>query len=82
MNLFHGLMGLTSIKQEHISITHRVGPFRSFQNRPVIVKFVSRKMKILVMKNRRTLRNKQQQVYINDDLTKLNSQRLAEVKKT
>lgn len=81
LNLLHKELQLTSIKSDDISIAHRIGPFRKQQNRPVIVKFVSRKTKTLIMKNKKNLRNKHSQVFINEDLTKLNFQRLGEIKR-
>ncbi|KAL8599237.1 hypothetical protein ACOMHN_007953 [Nucella lapillus] len=77
----HRQMGLTSVTNEHISIAHRVGPCRQSQNRPVIIKLIARKTKTLIMKNKKLFKGKRPLVYVNEDLTKLNAQRLAEVKK-
>ncbi|KAL8598769.1 hypothetical protein ACOMHN_033332 [Nucella lapillus] len=79
VDFLHSQLGLTTITSDHISIAHRVGPYRQSQNRPIIVKFISRNTKVLVMKNKRNLKG--QKIYINEDLTKLNAQRLAELKK-
>ncbi|KAL8608721.1 hypothetical protein ACOMHN_067673 [Nucella lapillus] len=79
VDFLHSQLGLTTITSDHISIAHRVGPYRQSQNRPIIVKFISRKTKVSVMKNKRNLKG--QKIYINEDLTKLNAQRLAELKK-
>ncbi|KAL8603177.1 hypothetical protein ACOMHN_032623 [Nucella lapillus] len=79
VDFLHSQLGLPTITSDHISIAHRVGPYRQSQNRPIIVKFISRKTKVSVMKNKRNLKG--QKIYINEDLTKLNAQRLAELKK-
>ncbi|KAL8575858.1 hypothetical protein ACOMHN_014863 [Nucella lapillus] len=79
VDFLHGQLGLTTITSDHISIAHRVGPYRQSQNRPIIVKFISRKTKVAVMKNKRNLKG--QKIYINENLTKLNAQRLAALKK-
>ncbi|KAL8613743.1 hypothetical protein ACOMHN_029600 [Nucella lapillus] len=79
VDFLHSQQGLTTITSDHIIIAHRVGPYRQSQNRPIIVKFISRKTKVSVMKNKRNLKG--QKIYINEYLTKLNAQRLAELKK-
>ncbi|KAL8615850.1 hypothetical protein ACOMHN_058917 [Nucella lapillus] len=79
VDFLHSQLGLTTITSDHISIAHRMGPYIQSQNRPIIVKFISRKAKVSVMKNKRNLKG--QKIYINEDLTKLNAQRLAELKK-
>ena len=50
--VFHDKLGLRYIKPEHIEAAHRVGKKVAGKTRPIIVKFVSRKMKQDVIKNR------------------------------
>jgi exosome complex exonuclease DIS3/RRP44 len=60
-----------------IDRAHRVGQKKQ-QNRPVLVKFASYQTKQLILKSRRNLRenNDYENVYINEDLTKLRSELL------
>ena len=50
--VFHDKLGLRYIKPEHIEAAHRVGKKVAGKTRPIIVKFVSRKTKQDVIKNR------------------------------
>ncbi|XP_050399971.1 uncharacterized protein LOC126817162 isoform X2 [Patella vulgata] len=59
---------------EHIGIAHRLGPFKVGKCRGIIVKFISRKDKFNVMKNRRNLKGSN--ITIREDLTRINSQLL------
>ena len=58
----------------------KVGKYRKKQNRPVIVRLTNRKVKTDIFKQRKKLRESNQTVFINEDLTKLNSQRLYRIK--
>ena len=59
------------IRSEDISVCHRL-PARSGP-KPLIVKFVRRQVKSMVMAGKKTLREQNSNVYINDDLTPLRS---------
>ena len=52
LRVFHDKLGPRYIKPEHIEAAHRVGKKVEGKTRPIIVKFVSRKMKQDVIKNR------------------------------
>ena len=70
LRVFHEKMGLRYIKPEHTEAAHRVGKKVAGKTRPIIVKFVSRKTKQDVIKNRRKLKNSDPKVVIVEDLTK------------
>ena len=82
------------VKREDISAVHRSGQKqvgenaggRHRTNRPVLVKFVSRKNKASVMKNKKNLKDitdaALKNVYVNDDLTPLRSKLLHKAKTT
>lgn len=72
----------TTIRPEDISTIHRTGQRRRGGNRPVLVRFVSRKKKVEVMRAKKNLKGKQgyQQVFINEDLTALRAKLLRYVK--
>ena len=53
-----------------------MGKYRQKQNRPVIVRLTNRKVKTDIFKQRKKLSESNQRVFINEDLAKLNSQRL------
>ena len=59
-----------NIKPEEIEVAHRVGKKNSGKNRPLLVKFVSRKTKSAVIRNRKLLKGSQPKVVIFEDLTK------------
>ncbi|KAK6168719.1 hypothetical protein SNE40_019905 [Patella caerulea] len=59
---------------EHIDIAHRLGPFKVGKCRGIIVKFMSRKDKLHVIKNRRNLKGSN--ITIREDLTRINAQLL------
>lgn len=63
---------------QQIDIAHRLGPFSRDSNRNVIVKFISRQVKINILSNCSALRNTG--VYINEDLTRLNSKVLSSMR--
>ncbi|KAK6171840.1 hypothetical protein SNE40_018265 [Patella caerulea] len=68
-----------SMTEDQIDIAHRIGTFKPNQNRSIIVKFLSRKYKIFVIKNRRKLKGSG--ISISEDLTPLNSQLLSRTSK-
>lgn len=59
------------LKPEDISVSHRLGKLTSDYDRPVIVKFVRRDTKRLIMMKKKALREKagHENTYLNDDLT-------------
>ena len=72
--------GLRNFTAHYVSVAHRVGKYRQKQNRPVIVRLTNRKVKTDIFKQRKKLKESNQTVFINEDLTKLNSQRLYRIK--
>lgn len=56
--------------QYDINNTYRLGNYRAGHTREVIVKFSSNLIKAKVMKHRRNLKDIQDKIYVNDDLTK------------
>ena len=66
------------ITPNDIDIAHRLGKYDKDRNRNIIVRFVSRAQKIRVFKYRKEL--KTADVYINEDLTKLNQDVLTSVR--
>ena len=60
------------LKPEDISVSHRLGKNSSNWDRPVIVRFVRRDTKKLVMSRKKALKEKAnfKEVYINEDLTR------------
>lgn len=70
-----------SVTSEDISVVHRTGQ-RKKGARHVLVRFISRKKKREVMKNRKNLKDKEafKQVYLNDDMTALRSRLMAYIK--
>ena len=68
--MLHDKLKLTNIKPWHIEAAHRVGKRKAGHNRPIIVKFVSRKNKRDVIQNRKLLKNVQPKIIIVEDLTK------------
>ena len=61
------------VSRADISICHRV-PSRNVkpgQGRPIIAKFVRRRTKIGLMTNKKKLKDSENKIYINDDLTLL-----------
>ena len=63
------------INESDIDIAHRLGKFKQGENRPVIIKFVRRQIKVDIVKNSK--RFKGSGIFVNDDLTKLNAEVLA-----
>ena len=70
-------MGL-DLSVQQIDIGHRLGPFSRDRNRNVIVKFISRQVKFNILAHCSALRNTG--VYINEDLTRLNSKVLSSMR--
>ena len=71
------------IEDRDISVTHRVGKPSPGVSRPVLCKFVSRKTRDVLMRNKKKLKNNAKyegKVYINDDLTKLRAKLVGYVK--
>lgn len=66
------------ISPNDIDIAHRLGKYKHDKNRNIIVRFVSRAMKIRVFKHRKELKNVD--IYVNEDLTKLNQDVLTSVR--
>ena len=71
--------GVTVTKND-ISACHRVGR-TSNGTRPVIVRFVSRRTRTDIMRNKKVLRQKSAKIFINDDLTPLRAKLLQYVKR-
>ena len=71
---------LRHVKSEDIEIAHRIGKRNQKGARAVIVRFMSRKVKNEVFRNRKKLMEKKCGVFIVEDLTKKNYQLLAKAK--
>ncbi|KAH3880540.1 hypothetical protein DPMN_004456 [Dreissena polymorpha] len=69
---------IAEISMNDFDIVHRI-PNRESKNRDIIFKFVSRFTKDKIIRNRKLLKNSN--VYVNEDLTKINLQVLMCVKK-
>jgi hypothetical protein len=71
------------IKREDIAVAHRAGKKPARGSRPILVKFVSRRTRNLVMAEKKNLKGKAnyERVFINDDLTPLRARLLGYVKK-
>ena len=70
MRVVQDKLGLRCITLEHIETADRVGKKVAGKTRPIIVRFVSRKTKQGVIKNRRKLKTSDPKVVIVEDLTK------------
>ena len=70
-----------TITKDDIADCHRVGRFHD-GSRPIIVRFVNRRKRTEVMRNKKALRDKDEckKVYLNDDLTSLRARLLKYVK--
>ena len=84
VNLEKRVLGLlqkagTQLTEKDIAACHRTGKPRN-GSRPVLVRFVSRKSKVTIMKSKRNLKDKNPRVFINDDLTSLRSRLLGYIK--
>jgi hypothetical protein len=62
-----------SIDRDDIDNSHRVGEKKGGKEREIIVKFKSFRSKLEFMKLRKELKNKNEKIFINDDLTKKRS---------
>jgi hypothetical protein len=71
-----------SVKPEDIAAIHRVGKGGGTKPRQIIVKFVSRRTRRLVMQRKKELKGKEKYkgIYLNDDLTPLRARLLKFVK--
>ena len=69
-----------NISPEVIDTAHRLGQFREDGNRPIIVKFVSRETKHLIIGSRRKLKGSA--IVIREDLTKKNAKLLETVSRS
>ena len=74
IGIFNDVMGL-DLSPYDIDIAHRLGKYDDKKIRPVIVKFVSRQTKYLVMQNANHLKGTK--LSLNEDLTMMNQQVLA-----
>ena len=72
LKVFHDLLGLRNITPLQIDACHRVGEGRQGNIRPLIVRFVSRKVRLEVLKARKRLKGVLPKVIIVDDLAKSN----------
>ena len=72
--------GIRNFTADHISVAHRVGKYRQKQNRQVIVRLTHRKVKTDIFRRRKKLGKPSQTVFVNENLTKPNSQRLHRIK--
>lgn len=69
-----------NIEKNDINIAHRLGPFKQGQNRPVIVRFMSRKHKIEACRARKILKGTK--YVIKEDLTQVNQKFLNDLYNT
>lgn len=67
------------IRREEIDIAHRLGKKKEGKHRQIIIKFQSRMLRDTVLKNRRVFKGSD--IFVNEDLTKINQQVLACVRK-
>ncbi|KAH3771145.1 hypothetical protein DPMN_172447 [Dreissena polymorpha] len=67
-----------SIEPHDIDIAHRLGKFSPNKNRPVIVRFVRRQIKIDILRKAKLFKGSG--IFVNEDLTKLNAEVLASVR--
>lgn len=70
------------ISKDDIAVAHRAG--REHRgSRPILVKFVSRRQRNVVMKAKKSLKSKEEykRVFVNDDITPLRARLLAYIKK-
>lgn len=63
------------INESDIDIAHRLGKFKQGENRPIIIKFVRRQIKVDIVKNSKSFKGSR--IFVNEDLTKLNAEVLA-----
>ena len=77
ITLLRNKLGIT-VEPRDIEACHRLGRFSTSADRPVIVRFTNRKIKVAAISNRRKLKG--QRVVITEDLTQANYQKLRQVK--
>jgi hypothetical protein len=70
LKIFKERLNLKDLKSGDIEVAHRLGKKKDGQKRPIIVKFVSRKSKNQVIKNRKLLKGKTPKIVIFEDLAK------------
>ena len=78
IDLIQQKLNLPHITSDHIEACHRVGRYREGKNRPIIVRFLSRKTKEIIIKERKKLKGSG--VIIAEDLTKVNAAWFFEIK--
>ena len=68
--------------KEHIeiSIAHRLGRRKTGESRPIICRLVRRADKPIIMKKRKTLREKKSKIYLAEDLTQKNQRLFRDVR--
>ena len=66
------------LDEHDVDIAHRLGDYRSSKPRSVIVKFTRRQTKVNVLKNAKKFKGTN--IFINEDLTKLNAEVLASLR--
>ncbi|KAH3883441.1 hypothetical protein DPMN_007396 [Dreissena polymorpha] len=64
-----------------IDITHRIGIFKKNNDRPIVLKMVSRMQRSYIMRHAKHLRKQSAPIYVHDHLTKLNAHVFACVRK-
>ena len=74
LRVFRELLWLKHITPQHLDAVHRVGERKQNAARPIIVRFVSRKTRLEVLRKRRMLKGSNPKVVIVDDLTRSNYQ--------
>ena len=72
LRVFHDLLGLRHITPEHLDAVHMIGEKREGRTRPIIVRFVSRRTRLEVLRKRRKLKGSDPKVFIVEDLTRSN----------
>lgn len=80
LNVINKKLSMADIKGNDIEIAHRVGKFQQGKNRAIIVRFLSRKIKEKVIRERRKLKGSK--MLIAEDLTKENAAWFFQVKST
>ena len=74
LHVFHDLLGLRHITPEHLDAVHRGGEKREGRTRPIIVRFVSQKTRLEVLRKWWKLKGSDPKVVIIKDLTRSNYQ--------
>ena len=71
LSIFHQKLKMYNIKSEQIEACHRIGRYKEGKNRAVIVRFISRKTKDSIIKERKQLKGTR--ILIAEDLTRENA---------